>query len=103
MRRRGFRLVAVDHCDERGPRIGFACVILKLPARLQFGGLDYFVYDPAWRLEGASKRFEFARTLRVQDVIGGTQEWVSPGAVCSLHAGASTDSTCGRGCVDEYS
>lgn len=66
---------------ERGERLGLRVRDPEAPARLEFRGLDYFPYDPAWRIEGRFERFATPRTLRVQDVIGGTQEFPSPGAI----------------------
>ena len=70
---------------ERGARIGLRVRDPEAPARLEFQGLDYFPYDPAWRIEGRFERFATPRTLRVQDVIGGTQEFPSPGAIIFHH------------------
>jgi uncharacterized protein (DUF1684 family) len=72
---------------ERGERIGLRVRDPEAPARLHFRGLDCFPYDPAWRIDGRFEPFVAPRTLRVEDVIGGTQEFRSPGAVV-FHQGA---------------
>jgi uncharacterized protein (DUF1684 family) len=66
---------------ERGRRMGVRVRDPEAPARMQFQGLRYFPYDPDWRLEGRFESFNPPRTLRVQDVTGGTQEFVSPGVL----------------------
>lgn len=66
---------------ERGDRLGLRVRDPEAPARRQFPGLQYFPYDPAWRINGRFEAFAQARTLHVPDVIGGTQEFPSPGAV----------------------
>jgi uncharacterized protein len=70
---------------ERGERIALRVRDPEAPARLEFRGLDYFPYDPAWRIVGRFERFAMPRTLRVQDVVGGTQEYPSPGAIIFPH------------------
>lgn len=66
---------------ERGERIGLRARDPEAPARVHFRGLDYFAYDPAWKIAGRFEPFPTPRTLRVPDVIGGTQEFPSPGAI----------------------
>ena len=72
---------------ERGERLGLRVRDPDAPARRQFRGLGYFAYDPAWRIQGRFEPFPAPRTLRVQDVTGGTQELISPGAVLFPLAG----------------
>ena len=72
---------------ERGARIGLRVRDPQAPARLHFRGLDCFAYEPAWKLEAQFKPFATPTTLRVQDVIGGTQEFPSPGAVVFQYRG----------------
>jgi len=66
---------------ERGERIGLRVRDPEASSRLQFRGIDCFPYNPAWRVEGRFEPFAAPRTLRVQDVIGGTQEFPSPGTI----------------------
>jgi uncharacterized protein len=73
---------------ERGDRLGVRVRDPEAPARKQFTGLKCFPYDPAWRIEGRFEPFPSVRTLRVPDVIGGTQEFPSPGAIVFKNAGA---------------
>lgn len=66
---------------ERGERIGLRVRDPEAAARRQFRGLRWFPYDPAWRVEGWFAPFAEPKRLRVPDVTGATQEFVSPGSV----------------------
>jgi uncharacterized protein (DUF1684 family) len=74
---------------ERGERIGLRVRDPESPARAGFRGLQYFAYDPTWRIEGRFEPAPERRTIRVQDVTGGTQEFVVPGSIVFSHAGAT--------------
>ncbi len=73
---------------ERGERLGLRVRDPQAPARAQFEGLKCFPYDPAWRVAGRFEPSPFVRTLQVQDVLGGTQEYVSPGTIVFPHGGS---------------
>jgi len=73
---------------ERGERLGLRVRDPEAPARARFQGLKCFPYDPTWRVEGRFEPSPFLRNMRVQDVIGGTQEYSSPGTLVFTHAGA---------------
>ena len=73
---------------ERGERLGLRVRDPRAPARVQFQGLKCFPYDPAWRIEGRFEPSPFVRTLRVADVIGGTQEYSAPGTLVFNHGGS---------------
>jgi uncharacterized protein (DUF1684 family) len=66
---------------ERGDRLGLRVRDPQAPGRLEFPGLDLFPYDPAWRLPGRFEAFATPRPLRVPDILGGTQELISPGRI----------------------
>jgi len=72
---------------ERGERLGLRVRDPQAPTRLTFKGLNYFPYDPAWRIEGQFEPFSFPRKLRVTDIIGDTQEFHSPGVLVFTHGG----------------
>lgn len=72
---------------ERGDRLGVRVRDPESPARLGFKGLRYFPYDASWRIAGHFDPYSPTRTLRVPDVIGGIQEFPSPGAVVFSRAG----------------
>jgi uncharacterized protein (DUF1684 family) len=72
---------------ERGERIGLRVRDPEGPARTRFRGLTYFGYDPAWRIAGGFEPAREVKKIGVQDVTGGTQEFVAPGAIVFAHAG----------------
>jgi uncharacterized protein (DUF1684 family) len=71
---------------ERGDRFGVRAKDPQSPSRLHFVGLRYFPYEPSWRIQGRFEAFPSPRTMRVPEASGGTQEFVSPGALVFLHA-----------------
>lgn len=64
---------------QRGERTGLRVRDVESEVRRHFQGIRWFPYNPAWRLEGEFVPYPVARTLRVADVTGGVQEFVSPG------------------------
>jgi uncharacterized protein (DUF1684 family) len=72
---------------ERGERLGLRVRDPEAPARRRFQPPECFPYDPAWRLPGRFEAFAAARTLRVDDVLGGTQELKSTGVIVFAHSG----------------
>jgi hypothetical protein len=72
---------------DRSGRLGVRIRDPESPTRLHFAGLKYFHYNPAWRIPGRFEPFLVARTLRVPDASGGTQEFPSPGQLVFSHAG----------------
>ena len=66
---------------QRSERMGLRVRDPNSPDRQHFKGLHWFPYDPAWRLEGIFVPFSKPKTMRVQDVTGGSQEYVSPGTI----------------------
>ena len=72
---------------DRGGRLGLRVRDPESPARLQFAGLQYFPFDPSWRIEGRFEAFPAPRTLRVPDATGGMQELSSPGALVFTYGG----------------
>ena len=73
---------------ERGDLIGLRARDPEAPARVHSPGLDYFAYQPAWKLAGRFEPLATPRTLRLADVIGGTQQFRSPGAIVFSQRGA---------------
>jgi len=73
---------------ERGDRIGVRVRDPAAPGRKNFHELACFRYDPSWKIQGRYEPFPSPRTLRVDDVTGGTQDLVSPGTLIFKHAGA---------------
>lgn len=71
----------------RGERLGLRVRDPEAPDRLHFPGLRCFPYDPSWRITGRFEAFPSPRTLRVPSLIGGTQDYSSPGAIVFDHQG----------------
>lgn len=72
---------------ERNERLGLRVRDPEAPARVHFPGIRCFPYDPAWRIEGRFEAFPEPRTLRVPSMIGGTQDYASPGALVFEYGG----------------
>lgn len=66
---------------DRSGRLGVRVLDPESPTRLHFAGLQYFPYDPTWRITGRFEAFPAIRTLRVPDASGGIQELTSPGSL----------------------
>jgi uncharacterized protein (DUF1684 family) len=66
---------------QRGERTGLRVRDEESAARRDFKGLRWFPYDPAWRIEGKFVPYPVAKILRVPNVIGDTEEFVSPGEI----------------------
>lgn len=54
----------------RGERLGIRFKDSDAPTRRAFQGLEYFPYQPAWRLEGRFERFAEPRRVEIFDVTG---------------------------------
>lgn len=66
---------------QRGDRLGLRVRDPEAAARREFKGLQWFPYNPTWRLKGRFVPFAVPKKLRVPDVTGATQEFVSPGVI----------------------
>lgn len=64
---------------QRGERTGLRVRDVQSETRLRFKGIRWYPYNPDWRLEGRFVPYPTPQTLRVADVTGGVQEFVSPG------------------------
>lgn len=73
---------------DRSGRIGLRVRDPESPWRQHFQGIRCFPYDPSWRIEGRFEPFAEPRILRVPSMIGGTQDFPSPGALVFRHSGA---------------
>ena len=72
----------------RGERLGLRIRDPEAPARRHFRGLEYFPYDPSWRIQGRFEHLPQPAAVLVDDVTGAKQEMQSPGAVVFGYAGA---------------
>lgn len=72
---------------DRSGRIGLRVRDPESPWRQHFQGIRCYPYDPSWRIEGRFEPFAEPRTLRVPSMIGGTEDFPSPGALVFRHNG----------------
>ena len=73
----------------RGDRIGLRVKDSTAATRTGFEGLDYFDYDPKWRIEGKFERYAKPRTLDVVSIIGTVEPTPNPGRAVFTHEGRS--------------
>ncbi len=67
------------HLIERGDRLGVRIKDSKAASLLEFAGLEYYPFDPDWRVEG--RFIPHDETMRIGDVTGFVQEIPSPGTI----------------------
>lgn len=72
---------------ERGSRMALRVRDPQAPTRVHFRGLEYFRYDPAWRITGRFEPATERRRVQVPDVTGGVQSFENPGALVFEVAG----------------
>lgn len=65
----------------RGERLGIRFKDSDAPTRRAFQGLEYFPYQPAWRLEGRFERFAEPRRVEIFDVTGNRKLEPVPGLI----------------------
>lgn len=73
---------------QRGDRHALRVRHADAPARLHFGGLQYWPADPSWRIEGRFIAHPPGKTLPIGDIVGILSDTPNPGAVEFEHAGA---------------
>lgn len=73
---------------QRGERTGLRVRDVQSETRQHFKGIHWYPYNPAWRLEGQFVAYPAPKKLRVADVTGGVQEFVSPGELVFNFGGA---------------
>ena len=64
---------------QRGDRFGIRLIDPESEFRKHFTGLEWYPVDEAYRITARFVPFDTPRTLTVPSVIGGTQEYESPG------------------------
>ena len=67
------------HLIERGDRLGVRIKDSRAPALVNFEGLEYYPFDPSWRITGRFVPHD--EMLRIGDVTGFVQEIHSPGTM----------------------
>lgn len=66
---------------ERGDRYGVRVRDKDAPTRQEFRGLEYFDYDPHWRVRARLETHDPPKTIPIADVTGSVQNEISPGTV----------------------
>lgn len=67
------------HMIERGDRLAVRIKDSRAPALVNFEGLEYYPFDPRWRITGQFEPHD--QMLRIGDVTGFVQEIHSPGTM----------------------
>lgn len=67
------------HLIERGDRLAVRVKDARAPALVNFEGLEYYPYDPRWRIEGTFTPHD--KMMEIADVTGFVQEIHSPGII----------------------
>ena len=65
---------------KRGERIGVRVKDTESKTRREFKGLEYFPIDPKWRIEARFEPYEPTKTIPITNVLGMTDDEISPGA-----------------------
>ncbi len=66
---------------KRGDRIGVRVKDSESQTRREFKGLEYFPIDPKWRFEARFEPYQPPKTIPITNVLGMTDDEVSPGAL----------------------
>jgi uncharacterized protein (DUF1684 family) len=66
---------------QRGERLGIRAKSPLAPTRVHFQGLDYFPYQPDWRLDGQFEAVPAGTTVQIADVTGAVKAEPVAGAV----------------------
>ncbi len=66
---------------QRSERMALRVKDPEAPTRRHFVGLDYYPYDPRWRLEGRFEPATAYHTLKITDVTGRVKAEPSPGTI----------------------
>jgi hypothetical protein len=66
---------------KRGERIGVRVKDTDSRTRREFKGLEYYPIDPKWRIEARFEPYQPAKAIPITNVLGMTDDEVSPGAL----------------------
>lgn len=69
------------HVIKRGDKLGLRLRDKDSPARVNFGGIDYYPVNPAWKLEGRFEPYNPPKTLKIVNVLGMVMETPCVGAL----------------------
>jgi uncharacterized protein (DUF1684 family) len=73
--------VAIKRGDVKGDRFGIRVKDSASEGRKNFKGLDYFSYNPAFRVTAHFEPYKPPRRIAITNVLGMTSDEVSPGAL----------------------
>ncbi len=73
---------------ERNGRLAVRVRDLESPALREFGGVEEYEVDPAWRFEARFQAYDPPRSIEVPNITGDTARESSPGALVFRHRGA---------------
>jgi uncharacterized protein (DUF1684 family) len=66
---------------KRGERVGVRVKDTESQTRREFKGLEYYPIDPKWRIEARIEPYQPAKAIPITNVLGMTDDEVSPGAL----------------------
>lgn len=66
---------------KRGERIGVRVKDTESRTRREFKGLEYYLIDPKWRIEGRFEPYQPPKTIPITNVLSMTDDEISPGAL----------------------
>jgi uncharacterized protein (DUF1684 family) len=69
------------HVIKRGDRFGLRVKDRENPARLNFGGLQYFPLNDKWRVAARFERFDPPKSISITNVLGMEEQDPSPGTI----------------------
>jgi uncharacterized protein (DUF1684 family) len=72
---------AIKRGDVKGDRYGIRVKDTSSEARKNFKGLDYFAFNPAFRVTAHFEPYNPPRKIAITNVLGMTSEEISPGAL----------------------
>ena len=74
-------LQVIKRGDVKGDRFGIRVKDTRSEARKNFKGLDYFAFNPAFRVTAHFEPYNPPRKIAITNVLGMTSEEISPGAL----------------------
>ncbi len=77
------------HVIQRPGKVGIRLKDKESPVLRGFTGIESFAIDPAWRIEARFEPYDPPKTIKVPNIIGGSFDETSPGALVFERDGAS--------------
>lgn len=76
---------------KRGEKLGLRVKDTASPRRRDFAGIDYFAFDPAWRIEARWVPFPEPREIPITNLLGQTSPALCPGKAVFTHEGRTVE------------